>query len=65
MEQILLIVIGILVVIAIILIIVFRSMEDKALPVLQNKVTELPTSLARIEAGIKDDFRKNREENEM
>ncbi len=63
MEQILLIVICILVVIAIIFIIVFRSKDDKSLPVLQNKIIELQTSLARIESGIKDDFRINREEN--
>lgn len=63
MELIILIINCILLIISILIIIVFRNKEDKTLPVLQNKVIELQTSLARIEAGIKDDFRINREEN--
>ncbi|MBC7885936.1 MAG: DNA recombination protein RmuC [Saprospiraceae bacterium] len=50
-------------VLAIILIIVFRSRGEKEIPVLQQRVADLQNTLARIEANIKDDFRINREEN--
>jgi DNA recombination protein RmuC len=63
METILLIVICVLLVIAIILIIVFRGKAGNGLPLLQNKVTELQSSLTKIESNLKEDFRINREEN--
>ncbi len=63
MEQILLISICVLLVLAIILIIVFRSKGEKEIPVLQTKILELQNVLNRIESNIKDDFRTNREEN--
>jgi DNA recombination protein RmuC len=49
--------------IAIILIIVFRSKAGNELPLLQNKVVELQNSLSKIEINLKEDFRINREEN--
>ena len=63
METILLIVICVLMLIAIILIIVFRSKAGNELPLLQNKVVELQNSLSKIEINLKEDFRINREEN--
>jgi DNA recombination protein RmuC len=63
METILLIIICVLLLIAILLIIVFRNKSSNELPLLQNKVTELQTSLSKIETNLKDDFRINREEN--
>lgn len=63
MEAILLIIICVLLLIAIILIIVFRNKSSNELPLLQNKVAELQTSLAKIETNLKEDFRTNREEN--
>ena len=63
METILLIAICVLLLIAIILIIVFRSKAGNELPLLQNKVVELQTSLTKIETNLKEDFRINREEN--
>ncbi len=52
-----------LLVLSIILIIVFRNKEDKALPSLQNKLSELQASLEKLEHNFKEDFRINREEN--
>jgi DNA recombination protein RmuC len=63
METILLIIIAALLLLAIILIIVFRNKGGNELPQLQNKVTELQSSLGKIESGLKEDFRINREEN--
>ena len=63
METILLIIICVLLLIAIVLIIVFRNKSSNELPLLQNKVTELQTSLSKIETNLKEDFRINREEN--
>ncbi len=63
METILLITIAALLLLAIILIIVFRNKGGNELPQLQNKVTELQSSLGKIESGLKEDFRINREEN--
>jgi DNA recombination protein RmuC len=63
MESIFLIIICVLLLIAIILIIVFRNKAGNELPLLQNKVSELQTSLAKLEANFKEDFRINREEN--
>lgn len=62
MELVLSITICILLVIAIILIIVFRKKEgnDSAS---QTKLIELQTSLSKIESGFKEDFRLSREEN--
>jgi DNA recombination protein RmuC len=47
----------------IILIILFRSKGNQQLPLLQSKVAELQSSLAKIESNLKEDFRINREEN--
>ena len=63
METTLLIVICVLLLIAIILIIIFRNKSSNELPLLQNKVAELQTSLSKIETNLKEDFRINREEN--
>jgi len=63
METTLLIVICVLLLIAIVLIIVFRNKSSNELPLLQNKVVELQTSLSKIETNLKEDFRINREEN--
>jgi len=63
METTLLIIIAVLLLIAIILIIVFRNKEGSEIPHLQNKVSELQSGLGKLESGIKDDFRTNREEN--
>jgi len=50
-------------VLAIILIVVFRHKEDKALPAIQNKLSELQAGLDKLEHNFKEDFRLNREEN--
>ncbi len=63
MELILLIIIAGLLLIAITLIIFFRNKGGNDLPLLQNKVAELQTSLSKIESNLKDDFHVNREEN--
>ena len=63
MEQTLLIIICVLLLIAIVLIIVFRNKSSNELPLLQNKVVELQSSLSKIETNLKEDFRINREEN--
>jgi len=63
METTLLIIITVLLLIAIILIIVFRNKAGSEIPQLQNKVSELHSSLGKLETGIKEDFRTNREEN--
>lgn len=63
METTLLIIICVLLLIAIVLIIVFRNKSSSELPLLQNKVVELQTSLSKIETNLKEDFRINREEN--
>ncbi len=60
METTLLIIIAVLLLIAIILIIVFRNKGNNELPMLQTKVGELQTSLAKIETNLKEDFRINR-----
>jgi DNA recombination protein RmuC len=63
MEIMLLIIICILLLIAIGLIIAFRNKSSSELPLLQNKVVELQSSLSKIETNLKEDFRINREEN--
>lgn len=63
METTLLILIIALLVVAIVLIFVFRSKSNDEIPQLQNKVGELQSSLAKIETNLKEDFRINREEN--
>ena len=63
MEIPFLITICVLLLIAIALIIIFRSKGNSELPILQNKVAELQSSLIKIETGLKEDFRINREEN--
>jgi DNA recombination protein RmuC len=63
METTLLLIICVLLLIAIVLIIVFRNKSSSELPLLQNKVVELQTSLFKIETNLKEDFRINREEN--
>jgi DNA recombination protein RmuC len=40
-----------------------KKINLKKLPLLQNKVVELQTSLSKIETNLKEDFRINREEN--
>lgn len=61
MEITLLIIIAALLLLAII--ILFRSKANNELPVLQAKIGELQSSLAKIETTLKEDFRTNREEN--
>jgi DNA recombination protein RmuC len=63
MEFYLLIATCLLLVLAIILIIAFRSRGGTELPGLLNKMNELQSSLSKIESGLKEDFRINREEN--
>jgi DNA recombination protein RmuC len=63
LETILLVVICVLLLVAIILIIIFRNKSSNELPLLQNKVAELQTSLTKIETNLKEDFRINRDEN--
>ena len=63
MEIPFLISICLLLVIAIILIIVFRNKSGNEMPQLQSKVGELQTSLTAINNDLKQDFRINREEN--
>ena len=50
-------------VIAIVLIILFRNKNNDALPELQQKLAALQANLAKIETNLKDDFKINREEN--
>jgi DNA recombination protein RmuC len=63
MESSLLIVIAVLLIIAIILIIIFRRKSIDGSPQLLMKVSELQSSLSKLEMNLKDDFRINREEN--
>lgn len=63
METVLLFIIVALLVFAIILIFVFRNKAGNAAPDLLPKLTELQTTLSKIESNLKEDFRINREEN--
>lgn len=62
METLLITIIGLLL-FAILLIFIFRNKSSNELPLLQNKVAELQSSLSKIETNLKEDFRINREEN--
>jgi hypothetical protein len=62
MELALSITICVLLLIAIIMIIVFRNKSGND-PASQTKFIELQTSLSKIESGFKEDFRLSREEN--
>jgi DNA recombination protein RmuC len=61
MNSLLIIIIGLLLV-AIVLIYVFRNKNSTDLPQLLTKLTELQSVLAKIESNVKEDFRQNREE---
>ena len=63
METAILYALGALVLIAIILIIIFRPKGIGELMQLQQKVAELQAILAKIETSLREDFRINREEN--
>jgi len=63
MESPFLIAICVLLLIVIVFIIIFRNKGNSDLPLLKNKVAELQSSLTKIEANLKDDFRINRQEN--
>jgi len=63
METAILYALGALVLIAIILIIIFRPKGSGELMQLQQKVAELQAILAKIETSLREDFRINREEN--
>lgn len=63
METAILYALGALVLIAIILIIMFRPKGSSELMMLQQKIAELQAILANIETSLREDFRINREEN--
>ena len=63
METYLIFALGILMVITILLIIIFRNKNSGALPDLQQKLEALQANLAKIESNLKEDFKINREEN--
>ncbi len=63
MIETLLVILCVLVGISIILIIVFRPKQTNDIQSLQIKIEELQNSLSKIETGLKEDFRINREEN--
>lgn len=63
MEIIFLVIILILLFAALVLIIMFRSKGGDNFSSLEIKLHELQSSLSRIEVGLKEDFRVNREEN--
>ncbi|MBN9349087.1 MAG: DNA recombination protein RmuC [Chitinophagaceae bacterium] len=62
MQTLLLIIIGVLLLVAIVLIIAFNKKGPGNSPQLLVKVSELQSSLAKLETNLKDDFRNNREE---
>ncbi len=53
----------VLLILLIILIFIYRDRTNNELPQLQIKVTELQSSLTKIESNLKEDFHINREEN--
>lgn len=63
MQTIFLITICLLLLIVILLIFIFRNKGNVELPQLQQQVKELQLSLSKIESGLKEDFKINREEN--
>jgi DNA recombination protein RmuC len=63
METILLIVIIVLLLFSFILFFVFKNKAGNDLPQMENKLSNLQTSLTKIESSLKEDFRTNREEN--
>jgi len=63
MEFVISIIICVLLVVAIILIIVFRPKSNSNFSSIQSKVLELQNSLIKLESNLKEDFRINREEN--
>ncbi|TSA57853.1 MAG: DNA recombination protein RmuC [Sediminibacterium sp.] len=63
MDTILLLAILSLVILAIVLIILFRNKTSNENPVLINKLNEIQAILMAMDAGLKQDFKINREEN--
>ncbi len=63
MELILLIVIGILLLLVVVLLIILLLRGKKDDSLILNKTSELQSALSRIEAGTREEFRLNREEN--
>jgi DNA recombination protein RmuC len=63
MAEILLLVVCFLLIVLIILVTFSRPKGSGDNMILQNKMAELQSSLLKIETGLKDDFRTNREEN--
>jgi DNA recombination protein RmuC len=55
----------VLLLLAILIVILFRKEGDKSLPELLNKINELNSSLSRIEIGLKEDFKINRQESSV
>src|SRR5690606_79755 len=62
MQTTLLIIIALLLLIVIILIIVFRHKGGMESPLLQQKVGEMQSGLARCETNLKDEFKASRDE---
>ena len=63
MEILLLLLVAGLLIVVVALLFIFRNKGQVELPQLQQKVAELQSSLTKLEAGLKEDFRINREEN--
>lgn len=63
LENILLIILVVLLFIAIVLIVVFRNKNNSDLPELKQQLSVLQANLTKIENGLKEDFKINREEN--
>jgi DNA recombination protein RmuC len=63
METSLLLLVCVLIITVLILIILLRSKSGNELPQLRNQLAILQGELSKIEAGLKQDFRINREEN--
>ncbi len=63
METYVLLTLCILILLAILLIIIFRNKSNAEWPQIQGKMLELQSSLNKIESNLKEDFRINRQEN--
>jgi len=63
MDLILLIAIIILLIITLFLVYFYRSKNNNELPELKNKIVEIQSTISKLEANLKEDFRINREEN--